>query len=558
MDVDGKDNFEQDKGNEDPMSYHSPNVSSDWRFGGPGLTNTLMGSIPTAKPMTVCKGGLMESSSTSSAPMIDSFCPTAWDHPTSTQNLGFCDINLQNNASTSNTLGIRRGHLDSSSIDRGMDMGWEPPNSMVKGGVFLPTMLPQSLSQFPADSGFIERAARFSCFSRGNLGDVMNPYSVSESMNPFARGSIVMRQPLEMFSGNGLKPVSGGQCQRNDVNMAEDSKDVSLCVEPGAIEGGPLKNERKSNSFVQSHDEVKLGVGVSGNESDEADDSGGGQDEPSSSQAFGLKKRKRGDQDNKLNQINEASQPPGETTKDNTEIQQKGDPTPASSKPSGKHAKPGSQASDSPKEDYIHIRARRGQATNSHSLAERVRREKISERMKFLQDLVPGCSKVTGKAVMLDEIINYVQSLQRQVEFLSMKLATVNPRLDCNLEGLLTKDILQSRAGPSSTLGYSPDMTIPFTSLHPSQPGLIQTGLPGLANSSDVLRRSINTQLTAMSGGYKEPNQVPSVWGEDELHNVVQMGFNSNAPIDSQDLNGPPVVGKGPKEYLALAQSHRA
>ena len=45
-----------------------------------------------------------------------------------------------------------------------------------------------------------------------------------------------------------------------------------------------------------------------------------------------------------------------------------------------------------------------------------VRREKISERMKYLQDLVPGCNKVAGKAGMLDEIINYVQSLQRQVE----------------------------------------------------------------------------------------------------------------------------------------------
>ncbi|PSS28933.1 Transcription factor bHLH49 like [Actinidia chinensis var. chinensis] len=543
MDVDGKDNFEQEKGNEDGMSYHSPNVSSDWRFGGPSLTNTLMGSIPTAKPMTVCKGGLMESSSSSSAPMIDSFCPTAWDHPTSAQNLGFCDINLQNNASTSNTLGIRRGHLVPLSIDRGMDMGWTPPSSMVKGGVFLPTLLPQSLSQFPADSGFIERAARFSCFSRGNFGDVMNSFSVSESMNPFARGSMVMQQPLEVFSGNGLKSVSGGQCQRNDVNMAEDSKDVSLSVEPGAIEGSPLKNERNSISFMQSHDEVKLGIRVSGNESDEADNGGGGggQDEPSSSQALGLKKRKRGGQVNELNQINEASQPPGETTKDNTEIQQKGDqtPTPASNKPSGKHGKQGSEASDSPKEEYIHIRARRGQATNSHSLAERVRREKISERMKFLQDLVPGCNKVTGKAVMLDEIINYVQSLQRQVEFLSMKLATVNPRLDFNLEGLLTKDILQSRSGPSSTLGYPPDITMPFPSLHPSQPGLIQTGLPGMANSSDVLRRSINTQLTSMSGGYKEPTpQVPNMWGEDELHNVVQMGFNSNAPIDSQDLNG--------------------
>lgn len=77
--------------------------------------------------------------------------------------------------------------------------------------------------------------------------------------------------------------------------------------------------------------------------------------------------------------------------------------------------------------DYIHVRARRGQATDSHSLAERVRREKISERMKLLQALVPGCDMVTGKALMLDEIINYVQSLQNQVEFLSMKLASMNP-----------------------------------------------------------------------------------------------------------------------------------
>lgn len=36
--------------------------------------------------------------------------------------------------------------------------------------------------------------------------------------------------------------------------------------------------------------------------------------------------------------------------------------------------------------------------------------------MKYLQDLVSGCNKVAGKAGMLDEIINYVQSLQRQVE----------------------------------------------------------------------------------------------------------------------------------------------
>ncbi|KAG5041390.1 hypothetical protein JHK82_013497 [Glycine max] len=60
---------------------------------------------------------------------------------------------------------------------------------------------------------------------------------------------------------------------------------------------------------------------------------------------------------------------------------------------------------EDPPTGYIHVRARRGQATDSHSLAERV----------------------TGKALVLDEIINYVQSLQNQVEFLSMKLASVNP-----------------------------------------------------------------------------------------------------------------------------------
>nr|XP_029117650.1 transcription factor bHLH137 isoform X2 [Elaeis guineensis] len=77
---------------------------------------------------------------------------------------------------------------------------------------------------------------------------------------------------------------------------------------------------------------------------------------------------------------------------------------------------------EEPPTGYIHVRARRGQATDSHSLAERVRREKISERMKLLQGLVPGCDKITGKALMLDEIINYVQSLQNQVE-----LASVSP-----------------------------------------------------------------------------------------------------------------------------------
>ncbi|ONM52311.1 Transcription factor bHLH76 [Zea mays] len=80
-------------------------------------------------------------------------------------------------------------------------------------------------------------------------------------------------------------------------------------------------------------------------------------------------------------------------------------------------------------------------------------RKKISERMKLLQDLVPECSKITGKAVMLDEIINYVQSLQRQVEFLSTKLATVNPELGFDIEQIISKQVKPPTRSPYLPLG---------------------------------------------------------------------------------------------------------
>jgi hypothetical protein len=102
-------------------------------------------------------------------------------------------------------------------------------------------------------------------------------------------------------------------------------------------------------------------------------------------------------------------------------------------------------SSEIQKPDYIHVRARRGEATDRHSLAERARREKISKKMKCLQDIVPGCNKVTGKAGMLDEIINYVQSLQQQVEFLSMKLSVINPELECHIDDLSAKQVNNSQ-----------------------------------------------------------------------------------------------------------------
>ncbi|KAK6937096.1 Myc-type, basic helix-loop-helix (bHLH) domain [Dillenia turbinata] len=79
------------------------------------------------------------------------------------------------------------------------------------------------------------------------------------------------------------------------------------------------------------------------------------------------------------------------------------------------------------------IRAKRGCATHPRSIAERlllveqaltlptrrVRRTKISERMRKLQELVPNMDKQTNTADMLDLAVDYIKDLQKQVERLS-------------------------------------------------------------------------------------------------------------------------------------------
>ncbi|XP_057752806.1 transcription factor BEE 1-like [Arachis stenosperma] len=102
--------------------------------------------------------------------------------------------------------------------------------------------------------------------------------------------------------------------------------------------------------------------------------------------------------------------------------------------------------------EVVHVRARRGQATDTHSLAERVRRGKINEKLKFLQNIVPGCYKTMGMAIMLEEIINYVQSLQHQVEFLSMKLNVASAFYDFNSQTDAFETVLRARASEAKEL----------------------------------------------------------------------------------------------------------
>ncbi|XP_021847957.2 transcription factor SPATULA isoform X2 [Spinacia oleracea] len=64
--------------------------------------------------------------------------------------------------------------------------------------------------------------------------------------------------------------------------------------------------------------------------------------------------------------------------------------------------------------------SKRSRAAEVHNMSEKRRRQRINEKMKALQKLIPNSNK-TDKASMLDEAIEYLKQLQLQVQMLTMR-----------------------------------------------------------------------------------------------------------------------------------------
>uniref|UniRef100_A0A453GAJ8 BHLH domain-containing protein n=1 Tax=Aegilops tauschii subsp. strangulata TaxID=200361 RepID=A0A453GAJ8_AEGTS len=243
-----------------------------------------------------------------------------------------------------------------------------PPPPQVGGLPTLENLMPMaSLDQFLADPGFAERAARLSGFdARGGYGAGPPQFGLPDD------GPVGALKELELGSA------------RDDSSVSDPASAGAGMALKGASDGNARKRKAAGGSKGKGKD-----ASVSTTSAKDL-----------------LAKEDSASKRCKSTSMEDAEENSG-----------KGKAAQSSSENGGrKQGKDGASKLPEPPKDFIHVRARRGEATDSHSLAERVRREKISQRMKLLQDLVPGCNKVVGKAVMLDEIINYVQSLQRQVE----------------------------------------------------------------------------------------------------------------------------------------------
>uniref|UniRef100_A0A7C9A3U8 BHLH domain-containing protein n=1 Tax=Opuntia streptacantha TaxID=393608 RepID=A0A7C9A3U8_OPUST len=346
---------------------------------------------------------------------------------------------------------------------------------------------PPNLGSLNADPGSVEKAAKFSCLGNNNFvgGEMgVQNYDVSGPVHKLESGK------LSRVSSSLSAKKFGGISRASTPENGEigDSREGSSVSQTDAN-----SKKRKSISKTNVKDSPTSATKIDKIEAEKE----GSNAKRSKTEDEVAKKENAGDSknnDDTNNNDNSKEKQNNNNKNDNKET----------SKPE-------------PPKDYIHVRARRGQATDSHSLAERVRREKISERMKFLQDLVPGCNKVTGKATVLDEIINYVQSLQRQVEFLSMKLATLNPRMEFNMDALLSKDMFSSRG---STLGQTTHpldqisaQAFPLGYHQSSQQMPIPSFTNGLPNGAE---NSFPLNPLSATGIQRNPNpslQLPSIDG---------------------------------------------
>ncbi|KAF8014676.1 hypothetical protein BT93_H0474 [Corymbia citriodora subsp. variegata] len=379
------------------------------------------------------------------------------------------------------------------------------------------------LAEYSPNPGFPERAARFSCFGSRSFNDRSGQFGRiydeirNRSMPPVANGKLA-----RVFSSPSLKPLESQMA-------AEHSKNS-----PPPQDRGELSISQEGSSLTEQIPSVETGLRASND--------------------AGSRKRKvapKGKAKGSAGTLPSSNDAKVDEANENSDAKRcKGDESVGNENCSGKAKHDRKESTGTVSEDkqaktevkdYIHVRARRGQATDSHSLAERVRREKISERMKILQDLVPGCNKATGKALMLDEIINYVQSLQHQVEFLSMKLATVNSSPNYKVDALVSKEMFQSN-DPIQYPILPPDSSaasILYGHHQPQKNPAVHNNITEGTTTHYPMDPLNEPHFTPLDG--LNDHGIMSFCGDD-LQMLVQMGFGQDklteAALDYQDYRG--------------------
>ncbi|KAH0465586.1 hypothetical protein IEQ34_005689 [Dendrobium chrysotoxum] len=159
------------------------------------------------------------------------------------------------------------------------------------------------------------------------------------------------------------------------------------------------------------------------------------------------------------------------------------------------------------------ISAKRSREAAVHNQSERKRRDRINQKLKTLQKLLPNSSK-TDKASMLDEVIEYLKLLQAQVQMMSRMSAIPTMMLPFAMQHQQLQLSMIAQMAQITRMGMSLGMIDPSL-LNPAPPPPIlhpSTFLP-LPSTAAGAWDARTTEWMQQLGRRVLPDMVPAFMG---------------------------------------------
>ncbi|KAG8043506.1 hypothetical protein GUJ93_ZPchr0068g2953 [Zizania palustris] len=159
---------------------------------------------------------------------------------------------------------------------------------------------------------------------------------------------------------------------------------------------------------------------------------------------------------------------------------------------------------------------RRSRSADFHNFSERRRRDRINEKLKALQELLPNCTK-TDKVSMLDEAIDYLKSLQLQLQMLVMgkgMAPVVPPELQQYMHYIT--------ADPAQVPPFRPSEPRPFQITHANPPHRSSSNV-----ESDLLSQMQNLHPSDPPHNFLRPPKLQLYTPEQRRGLASSSGHNS-------------------------------
>ncbi|PIN03310.1 Transcriptional repressors of the hairy/E(spl) family (contains HLH) [Handroanthus impetiginosus] len=178
------------------------------------------------------------------------------------------------------------------------------------------------------------------------------------------------------------------------------------------------------------------------------------------------------------------------------------------------------EAAEAKKQTRGSSSTKRSRAAEVHNLSERRRRDRINEKMRALQELIPRCNK-SDKASMLDEAIEYLKSLQLQVQMMAMGCGIV-PMMYPGMQHYMPV----MGMGMGMGMGMDMGMNRPMVSYPPMMPG---SGMPNPAAAAHMAQRFPMPPFHMPPVHVHDPSRIQTPNQPDPLPNPLG-SHNPNQP----------------------------